>query len=73
MAKDKLQPDEASVKMYGSIRIATLKVGGRRLTHPSGHVSIETVEILAVERSRLSQEVVEATATLAAFDADIGI
>jgi hypothetical protein len=48
----KLRGDEKVVRT-GDIRIAKLKDGGRRLTHPSGHEDIETPEMQASELAML--------------------
>lgn len=60
--------DEEKVRVEAGMRIANLKKGGRRITHPSGFVVIETPAQRAAERVSLVEDIVSATARLTEFD-----
>ena len=68
----KLEADEIKVTIGAKMRIANLKDGGRRITHPTGRVCIETPEQIMKERKLLEEAVVEAQKQLNAYKVEFG-
>ncbi len=62
------EADEVKVRIEAGMRIAKLQGGGRRITHPSGHVSIETPQQRAQQRAEIVQDIADGEQALAAFD-----
>ncbi len=67
----KKSADEDRIRIEAGIRVANLKNGGRRITHPSGLVCIESPEQIVQERVRLADAVTDAQAQLDAHDLEL--
>ena len=63
-----LADDERKVLIAARMRIAYLKDGGQRITHPTGLVSIQTPEQRADERVRLIKVRADAKQAVVDFD-----
>lgn len=60
--------DERKVRVEAGMRIADTSDGGRRITHPTGLVCIQTPEQRADERVRLIQARADAKQAVVDFD-----
>ena len=63
-----LQDDERKVRISTGMRIAHLMGGGRRITHPTGLVCIESRADRECERQRLIADVNNANRRLSEFN-----